>query len=682
VRPALLALLAATAVLYLWDLGASGWANSYYSAAVQAASKSWKALFFGSFDASSFITVDKPPFSLWVMGISARIFGVSSWSILVPEALMGVASVGLLYATVRRWASPAAGLLAGAVLALTPAAALMFRFNNPDALLLLLLVAAAYATVRATESGSTRWLVAAAALVGCAFNTKMLQAFLVVPALAATYAVAGKPRLLKRAWQLALAGLALVVSSGWWVAVVELWPASSRPYVGGSQSNSVLDLIFGYNGLGRITGNEAGSVGGGQAGSRWGETGWARLFDTDWGPRIAWLIPAAAIMIVVCLWLSRRGARTDRLRAAVLLWGGWFVVTWAVFSFGSGIIHSYYAVALAPALGALLGIGTSELWRRRGHLSARLALAGTLAATSVWSFYLLSRTPTWLPPLRYAVLVGGVAAAVALVLMPLATAGLSPARRRTAILAVVAAGVAASLAGPAAYTLVTASTPLSGSLPSAGPSVAGSGFGGPAGMPGAMPGAAGGQNGAPLAPPAGQQDGTGPGMAQAGQSSQQNATAGPPAMPSADGDGQQGQVGGATGQADGAADNGGGPGGGVGGLLNAGTPGTALVKLLKVDVAEYDWVLATAAANSAAGYQLATGEPIMAIGGFNGTDPAPTLAQFKAYVDAGRIHYYIAGGGMPGNGSSSASAIAQWVEDNFASETVDGVTVYDLTEPA
>src|SRR3984957_18081357 len=158
VRPVLVGLLVVAGFLYLWDLSASGWANGFYSAAVEAGTKSWKAFFFGSFDSSNFITVDKPPAFLWVMELSARIFGLNSWSILVPNALEGVATVGILYATVRRWFSPAAGLIAGGVVALTPVAALMFRYNNPDALLVLLLTASAYATVRAIEGAGARWL--------------------------------------------------------------------------------------------------------------------------------------------------------------------------------------------------------------------------------------------------------------------------------------------------------------------------------------------------------------------------------------------------------------------------------------------------------------------------------------------------------------------------------------------
>ena len=232
VRPALVALLVGTGFLYIWGLGQSGWANSFYSAAVQAGTKSWRAFFFGSSDASNFITVDKPAASLWVMDISARLFGVNAWSILVPQALEGVATVGLLYATVRRWFTPGAALLAGAVVALTPVATLMFRYNNPDALLTLVLTAAAYATVRAIEGGRTRWIVLAGALIGFGFITKMLQALIVLPVLALVYLLAGPPKLGRRVVQVVYTGVALLVSAGWWVAAVQLTPAADRPVRG------------------------------------------------------------------------------------------------------------------------------------------------------------------------------------------------------------------------------------------------------------------------------------------------------------------------------------------------------------------------------------------------------------------------------------------------------------------
>src|SRR5437773_5694545 len=261
IRLSFAALMAVTFVLYVWGLDRNGWANAYYAAAVQAGTKSWKAFFFGSLDASNFITVDKSPAFLWVMEISARLFGFNQWSVLVPQALEGVATVAIVYVAVRRWFGPAAGIIAGAVVTLTPVAALMFRYNNPDALLVLLLAAAAYATLRATESDSSRWLVLAAALIGTGFLAKMLQAFVIVPVVILVYLLAGRPALAQRIQQLLIAGLTLVVASGWWVAVVELWPAARRPYIGGSPNHSLLNLVFGYNGFGRITGDEAGSVG-------------------------------------------------------------------------------------------------------------------------------------------------------------------------------------------------------------------------------------------------------------------------------------------------------------------------------------------------------------------------------------------------------------------------------------
>jgi 4-amino-4-deoxy-L-arabinose transferase-like glycosyltransferase len=225
----LVALLTGTAALYLWGLSASGYANSFYSAAVQAGSQSWKAFFFGSLDAGNAITVDKPPASLWLMALSVRIFGLNSWSILVPQALLGVATVGVLYASVRRTSGHAAGLVAGAILALTPAAALMFRFNNPDALLVFLLTAAGYLTLRAAEKASGRLLVGAGVLIGFAFLTKMLQAFLVLPAFALVYLIAAPTTVRKRLLHLLAAFGAVIVSLGWWVAIVELVPASWRP---------------------------------------------------------------------------------------------------------------------------------------------------------------------------------------------------------------------------------------------------------------------------------------------------------------------------------------------------------------------------------------------------------------------------------------------------------------------
>ncbi|WP_143220841.1 ArnT family glycosyltransferase, partial [Actinomadura sp. CNU-125] len=389
-RPALLVLLAATAVLYLWGLGASGWANSFYSAAVQAGATSWSAFFFGASDAAGAITVDKPPGALWPMALAARVFGVNAWSILVPQALMGVATVGTLYAAVHRRFPAWAGLLAGAALALTPVAALMFRFNNPDALLVLLLTLGAYGIVRAQEGASTRWLVFAAACVGTGFLAKMLQAFLVVPVFALVYLVAAPTPVRRRLWQLALAGGALLVSAGWWVAIVAVVPASSRPYIGGSQHDSVLELALGYNGLGRLNGDETGGLGNTNQ-----DAGWGRMFGSVIGGQVSWLLPAAIVLLAAGLWATRRAPRTDPARAALGLWGGWLLPTAVIFSHMQGIFHEYYTVALAPAVAALVGIGAAVLWERRRAAWASAVLAAAVAVTAVWRRCCSTRSVSW-----------------------------------------------------------------------------------------------------------------------------------------------------------------------------------------------------------------------------------------------------------------------------------------------
>lgn len=685
VRPALAALLVGTGFLYLWGLGRSGWANSFYSAAVQAGTKSWKAFFFGSFDGSNFITVDKPPASLWVMEISARLFGVNAWSILVPQALEGVATVGLLYATVRRWFTPGAGLLAGAALALTPVATLMFRYNNPDAMLTLVLTAAAYATIRAIDDGRTRWMVLAGTLIGFGFITKMLQALILLPVLALVYLLAGPPKLGKRILQLVAAGAATLISGGWWVAAVQLTPAADRPYVGGSTNNSELNLIFGYNGFGRLTGNETGSVGGGgTAGSMWGPTGWDRLFLSSMGGQISWLIPGALIGLVAALWLTRRAPRTDRVRAAFLLFGGWLLLTGAVFSFAHGIIHPYYTIALAPAVGALFGMGASTLWSRRRELFPRLALAAAVVATVAWAFVILGWSPTWYPALRWVILFVGIAVALGIALSP---------RARGVLAAGLAGfGLASVIAAPAAYSLDTAATPHSGAIPSAGPAVqGGNGFGGPGGFGGFAGGRFGGFRGT-----GGTRAGGfgGFGRARFGGTGGTGGFGGFPGggFTPPSGGFAQGAPGGAAGFGGGGR---GAPGNAAGGLLNGSTPGTKLTETLEANASRYTWVAATTGANSAAGYQLATGDPVMAIGGFNGTDPAPTLTQFEQYVAEGKIHYYISGGGGFGGGgggfggggfgggrgstsSSSSSSIESWVSSHFTAETIDGITIYNL----
>ena len=423
IGPALWALLAATAVLYLWDLGAAGYANQFYAASVQAGTQSWKALLFASLDPGNAITIDKPPAAIWVMGLSARLFGFGGWAMLLPQALMGVGSVALLYGAVRRASGPVAGLLAGALLALTPLAASVFRYNSPDALLVLLLVAAGYCTVRALDGSSGRWLALAGTAVGFAFLTKTMEALVVLPAIGLVVMIGGPGSVRTRIRSLLIGLATTVVAAGWFVALVAIWPADSRPYIGGSTDNSLLQLALADNGVGRALGGD------GLAG----------------GSEISWLLPAALIGLLVTLWFSRLALRTSRMRASLLFWGAWMLV--------SGLVFGYTA-AMAPAVAAVAAIAARELWRGRQFASSRVTLALMLVATVCWDFVLLGRAPDWLPWPRWAMLLGAVVVAAML---------LSKGRvvgRGAAVLC--AAGLAVGLSGTAAYTIHAIAAPPAG----------------------------------------------------------------------------------------------------------------------------------------------------------------------------------------------------------------------------
>jgi 4-amino-4-deoxy-L-arabinose transferase-like glycosyltransferase len=618
-RPTLWGLLVVTAILYLWNLSASGYANTFYAAAVQAGSKNWEALLFGSLDSSNFITVDKPPASIWVMALSARLFGFSSWSVLAPEALMGVASVALLFGTVRRSlvsfgarAATIGGLVAGLVMAFTPAAALMFRFDNPDALLVLLMTAAAYFVVRALPKAAWKWLLAAGIALGFAFLTKMLQGLLVLPAFGLVYLIAAPTLWWKRIVHLLIAAGGLVVSAGWFVVLVALWPASTRPYIGGSTNNSVLDLAFGYNGLGRIfggTGQGGGAGGGGTSGSSFGgATGLQRLFSSEMGLEISWLLPVALLALVLGLIATWRRPRTDLLRAGFIALGGWLVVTALVFSYMSGVIHPYYAVALAPAIGGLVGLGGVTMWKLRDRWLGRAGMAAMFVLAGMWAVALLNENSSFVPWLRWVILAGSVFSAATFLV------GSTVNLKRVTAVALIA-GSLFGIAGTASYSIATASVSHSGSIPTVGPSSQATGFGG---------GDTGGPGG-----------GTAPARA-VSTTSTTSATA---------------------------------------------SGSTSIESLLTSSKAR--WAAAINGSQSAATLELSTGTAIMAIGGWS-DDPAPTLAQFEAYVKAGDIGFYISGGqgggGFGGQGTSVSSQIASWVSSHYTATTVGSYTVYKLTK--
>ncbi|MHB8890779.1 MAG: ArnT family glycosyltransferase [Candidatus Limnocylindrales bacterium] len=626
VLPATAAVLLLAAVLYVVNLTISGYANVYYSGAAWAASQSWSAWFFGSIDPASFITVDKPPLSTMVMGLSVRLFGVSSASILLPQALMGVGTVALTMATVRRTFGDPASIIAGLVTALTPAAVLIFRYNNPDALLTLLLVGSAYAFVRALQHGSLRWVALAGVLVGLGFETKLLQAYLVLPVFALVYAIAAPGSIRRRIAGLAVAAVSVTAASAWWVAAMELIPAASRAYIGGSVNNSALDLVLGYDGLGRIFGQGGGGDGGGGGGFS-GTPGLLRLFNSQLGGQIAWFLPLSVVGLVAGLVARLHAPRTDLARAAFLMWGGWLAVHAIVFSFMSGVIHSYYVVAMAPAVGALVGGGVVAMWRaRERHPWAGAVLGISLVGSAGVALMLLDRTPSFGPRLGLVVVAVTAVALPAMALRPVVSRG-------RVQLAAATLGLTMLLAPPAAYAIDTMQTGYSGGDPSAGP------------LATSNDGGRGGFAGGPQANAGGTRSTGGPG----GNASPGNA-----------GDGQDG-------------------GGGQGGNLD-----TATLDYLVANQGTATWIIAVSDASSAGQIELSTGRAAMAMGGFTGSDNALTLERLQALVTSGTLRFVSVGGGGGGGqggrgGGQGSLGISTWVGSSCTAVTVDGATtsVYD-----
>ncbi|MBO0854479.1 MAG: glycosyltransferase family 39 protein [Nocardia sp.] len=633
--------------MYLWNITANGMGNQFYAGATWAGSKNWEALLFGSLDPHNFITVDKPPVSQWVMGLSGQLFGFSSASMLVPQALMAVVSVALLYAAVKRVTrNPWFGLLAGVALAVIPVCALMFRFNNPDAVMVLLMMAGAYATVRAIEKASTTWILLAGAALGFAFLAKMLEGLMVMPALALAYLIAAPNPIRTRLLQLVGALVALLVSSGWYVLLTLLWPASSRPYLAGSTDNNFMNLVLGYNGFARVLGKNHGGGGrgapagnaaqtaatahpgmaGGRPGGFGGQThGLQRLFTGEFGFEISWLLPTALVAFVLVLIARRTAARTDMIRAGAIVFGGWIIVDGGVLSYMSGMVHPYYCMSIAPAVAGMFAIGFAEMWNQRDTALGRFGGAALLAITGVWSFVLLHRNSGWQPELRWAIIAVTLVAAV-LIALPWTY----QAHRKLAA-AVLTVGLIAGLGGATAYSLTTIAAAHSGGNPTVGPAQAG---------------------------------------------------------------GQHGGFGGQT------------------------QNNPQLTALLQATNSQ--WAAATNGSSAAAALELQSDKAVMAIGGFGGSDPAPTLAQFQADVRDGKLTYYVVtsnsrgGGGTGGanaghtpatgpqggrqsgaqqggnaggpggsgggfGGRNTHADITNWVTKNFTAQKVGSATVYNLS---
>ncbi|WP_399885262.1 ArnT family glycosyltransferase [Streptomyces sp. BBFR51] len=631
--PVLLAILALAAGLYSWNLSGAG-LNSFYSAAVLSGTESWKAWFFGSLDAGNFLTVDKPPLALMVMGLSCRLFGYGTWQMMLPMALAALGTIWILHGSVQRVWGHGAAAVAALVLALTPITVAINRDNNPDTLLVFLMVAGAALGLRAVRDGRLVPLLGSAACFGLAFNTKMLQGYIALPAVFLVYVYATDLGWTKRLRNLALAAVTLAVCSFWWAAAVSLVPASERPYIGGSTDGTAWDLIMGYNGLGRVFGGDGNMGGGGGGGGGFsGTAGIGRMFNDALGGQISWLLPFAGIALVGGLVLRGKAPRTDLTRAALVLWGGWTALHYLTFAMAEGTMHPYYTTALAPGIAALCGGGGVMLLRAfRTDRRWVWVLPLALGVTGVWAIVLLRRASgwnTWLWP-------------TVAVVMALAIAGLLVFRsgRRVRLLAVsVAAAVVAAVAGPAAYAWSVPSGSgggMGGTNPTAGPTTGG-GMGGPGGGRGAAGGGRGGFPGG---------DGERPG----GQPPNDQGGPGGGTSPGSDELPNDAEL----------------PKGGAGGGM--GDTSSELVAYLKKHQDGATWLLAVSSSQSASQLILSSGEPVISMWGWSGSDNAMTLTRLKELVEKGELHYVQVGGqgmgGGRGGGSGLSSEVTEWVQEH------------------
>jgi 4-amino-4-deoxy-L-arabinose transferase-like glycosyltransferase len=656
-RPELLGLLGLTAVLNLWGLSINGWANTYYSAAVRSMSTSWHDFLFASLDKTGLMTVDKPPLSLWVQALSARVFGFHPLSLLVPQALMGVVAVALLYDLVRRRFGRAAGFVAGVALASTPVVVAVSRHNNPDELLVLCSVAAVWLALRALETGRTKWLVLSGVAVGLGFETKMGVALMVVPGIVAAWMwIAPRGRLVALR-QLLAGGAAMLVVGGAWPLLVALTPAADRPWVSGTTDNSILSLIFGYNGLGRLAGQSGGPGGGpGGGGSVFGgATGPFRLLQSGLGDQAGWLL-GFALVAGIALLITSRLRRRDQRTGFLLVIGGAFVCSAVAFSFAQGIFHPYYVSLLAPFAAAFIGAGVGQMLGRdrAARIIAPLAVLGGVVTEVVVLNGLNGGLP-WALPLVIAVC--GVCAVILI-------AELAPRTRAV----VVGVALAALLAAPATWAAETLGHATNGTFPTGGPGSAS--IGGPGGA-GGLSGAGG---AAGLSGPGGAAGLGGPGGA-AGLS-------GP------GGAGGLSGPGGAGGFA---------PGGPAGGRPGGGGPGgfgandASLTAAVRYAAAHGGGTIGVSSQSGAAAAILASNANVAGLGGFSGRESSVSVRWLAGEVSSGALRWVIAdqtgGSARPGDTRQGSTAVVvvvakvcRAVKINTSSSaglSSTGVTMYD-----
>ncbi len=683
--PELLGLLALAGVLNLWGLSINGYANTYYSAAVRSMAASWHNFLFASMDPSGLMTVDKPPLSLWVQALSVRVFGFHPLSMLVPEALMGVVAVGLVYDLVRRYFGRAAGFTAGLALATTPVIVAVSRHNNPDELLVLCSVAAVWLALRAIDTGRTRWLVLCGLAVGLGFETKMAVALMVVPGIALAWLWCrwvpggGLRGSLRSIRQLLAGGLAMVVAGGAWPVLVTLVPASDRPWISGTSDNSIWSLIFNYNGLGRLAGQTGGPAGGagagvggpggggGAGGLFGGNTGIFRLLQSSLGDQAGWLLGFALVSGLGLLVLSRLRRRDPRTGWLMVI-GGAFLTTVVAFSFAKGIFHPYYVALVAPFAAALVGAGVGQMLPRPFGIAAdgrtaRVLAPLAIAAGVITELVVLDTISglSWAYPLVIGV--GGAAAVLLAVSLP--------ARVRAAVLAV---ALAALLAAPATWAAETLGHATSGTFPAGGPASAQTG--GPGGGPGAGPGGFAGRGGSGA-----HGGGLGFGGPPPGAPGAPGAPGGSSAAGAPGGAGATGSLPGfgAGNSFPGRLRGAGGPGGGFGGGGAFGGNSTSLTAAIKYAEAHGGGTIGVSSQSTAAAAILSSHANVAGLGGFSGRESSVSASWIASEVKHGRLRWVLpdgtgtgntAGGRLPGDTRSGSQAAIAVVEQTCRAVTI------------
>ena len=664
-------ILALSAFLNIWNIWNLGFTNTFYAAAVKSTLVNPAAGFFNSFDPAGFVTVDKPPIGLWVQAAFAAVLGFSGWVLVLPQALAGIGSVVLIYFIVARPFGKPAGLVAALALAATPILVAVSRNGTMDTQLIFVLLLAVWVALKAARERSLPWLLVSVILIGIAFNIKMIQAFIVVPAILVVYFLGTTDfTFRKRALHLGIAIIVLLAVSLSWAVAVDMIPASQRPYIGGSGDNTVLGLIINYNGLERLglesrgmpflgdgaremrTGatrqqegqqppssigaaganpyGDLAAVRGGAAGGMMngeGAPGITRFFGEQLAGQFSWLLPLALIGLLV--WVRRPASLTLKgfenagisgerglTLIAMLLW---LVPGLLFFSFTTAFGHTYYIATIAPPLAALVGIGAVAMYREyltegwRGWI-----LVGAVLITGLLQVLFLSYDAAWSGPLIPLVLIGSVGCAGILAYLKIRKhAGSQNYQKYMVIIAIGLLFIA---------PLVWSCTPL----------VYGSRQG-VAGPPAAQMGVGMGQGTGPM-----------PGLGRAGFIQ--------------DRAGRERLTG--SGNASFAAGRGFMTPTGMGGASD-----TRLENYLLANTTNETWILAVPNAMSGANLIIDTGRPVMALGGFSGTDQILNVTSLSTLIGEGKVRYFLTGGFGGGAGGMNAgnSEIFSWVSTHCTS---------------